>query len=70
MLDGVEALIVPDDLVAALDHDQAAREHWNRFTPSARKQILWWIAQAKRPATRSARIEQTVRLASRGERAQ
>ncbi len=55
MLDGVEALIVPDDLVAALDHDQAAREHWNGFTPSARKQILWWIAQAKRPATRSAR---------------
>jgi uncharacterized protein YdeI (YjbR/CyaY-like superfamily) len=69
LLDSVEALIVPDDLAAALARDRGAQGHWNGFPPSARKQILWWIAQAKRPATRTARIEQTVRLASRGERA-
>lgn len=68
LLDSVEDLVVPDDLAAALDGDQAAREHWDGFSPSARKQILWWIAQARRPATRAARIEQTALLASRGER--
>ena len=68
LLDSVEDLIVPDDLAAALARDQDAQEHWDVFPPSARKQFLWWIAQAKRPATRAARIEQTVRLASRGER--
>jgi uncharacterized protein YdeI (YjbR/CyaY-like superfamily) len=69
LLDSVEDLTVPDDLAAALARDQAAQVHWDGFPPSARKQILWWIAQAKRPATRAARIEQTVGLASRGERA-
>ncbi|MDO8362765.1 MAG: YdeI/OmpD-associated family protein [Actinomycetota bacterium] len=69
LLDDVEALVVPDDLAVALDGDQRALAHWNGFAPSARKQILWWITQAKRPATRAARIEQTVQLASRGERA-
>jgi uncharacterized protein YdeI (YjbR/CyaY-like superfamily) len=68
LLDAVEDLIVPNDLAAALARDPRAREHWDGFTPSARKQILWWIAQAKRSATRAVRVEQTVRLASRGER--
>lgn len=67
LLDDVEDLVVPDDLAAALDCHEDARAHWDRFTPSARKQILWWIVQAKRPATRAARVEQTARLASRGE---
>jgi uncharacterized protein YdeI (YjbR/CyaY-like superfamily) len=65
LLDEVEDLIVPDDLAAALDCQEGARAHWDRFTPSARKQILWWIVRAKRPATRAARVEQTARLASR-----
>lgn len=68
LLDDVEALSVPDDLAAALAADDRAQQHWDGFAPSVRKQILWWIVQAKREATRSARIEQTVRLASRGER--
>ena len=41
LLDSVEDLVVPDDLAAALARDPGAREHWDRFTPSARKQILW-----------------------------
>lgn len=69
LLDAVEDLIVPDDLAAALDRHEGAREHWDGFTPSARKQILWWIVQAKRPATRAARVEESARRASLGERA-
>jgi uncharacterized protein YdeI (YjbR/CyaY-like superfamily) len=69
LLDDVEDLVVPDDLSAALDHHPGAREHWDGFTPSARKQILWWIVQAKRPVTRAERVEQTALLASHGMRA-
>ena len=70
LLDAVEDLIVPDDLAVALDHRPGAREYWEGFSASARKQILWWIARAKRPTTRAARIEETARRASRGERPQ
>lgn len=69
LLDDAEALIVPDDLHAALAGDESARQHWDGFPASARTQILWWIVQAKRPATRASRIERAVRLASCGERA-
>lgn len=69
LLDDVEDLIVPDDLAEALDRHEGARAHWDGFSASARKQILWWIVQAKRPTTRAARIEETARSASRGERA-
>ncbi len=67
LLDAVEDLVVPDDLAAALAHHNGAREQWEAYSVSARKQLLWWIVQAKRPATRAARIEQTALRASRGE---
>ncbi len=69
MLDDVENLVVPDDLRAALDANPPAADHWAGFPPSARRMILGWIRQAKRPATRAARIEQTATLAARDERA-
>jgi uncharacterized protein YdeI (YjbR/CyaY-like superfamily) len=69
-LDAVERLEEPPELAAALDADPAARTHWDGFSPSARKQILWWIVSAKRPETRERRVAQTVRMAARGLRAQ
>ena len=68
VLDAVEDLIVPEDLAAAFDRHDSAREHWDSFPPSARKQILWWIVQAKRPATRAQRVEETARRASLNQR--
>lgn len=68
-LDAVEDLIVPDDLAAALDRHDGARAHWDGFPPSARKQILWWIVQAKRPATRASRVDEAARGAAAGRRA-
>ena len=69
LLDAVEELVVPDDLAAAFDRHEGAREHWDGFPASARKQILWWIVQAKRPATRAQRVEETARRAAQGQRA-
>ena len=69
VLDAVEDLVVPDDLAAAFDRHTGAREHWDSFPASARKQILWWIVQAKRPATRAQRIEETARRAALDQRA-
>lgn len=69
LLDEVEDLIVPDDLAAAFDQHPGARAQWDLFPPSARRGILEWIVQAKRAPTRARRVEETARLAARGERA-
>jgi uncharacterized protein YdeI (YjbR/CyaY-like superfamily) len=69
-LDVVDRLEEPPDLVAALDAEPAARGHWDGFSPSSRKSILWWIVSAKRPETRARRIAETVRMAGKGLRAQ
>lgn len=69
LLDEVEDLVVPADLAAALDDLPPARAQWDGFPRSARRGILEWIAQAKRPETRSRRLAQTAELAQRGQRA-
>jgi uncharacterized protein YdeI (YjbR/CyaY-like superfamily) len=67
LLDDIEALVVPDDLADALASRSGARERWEAFPPSARKAMLGWIAQAKRVATRTARVTETAERVSRGE---
>jgi uncharacterized protein YdeI (YjbR/CyaY-like superfamily) len=68
-LDGVEALEVPADLAAALAALPPAAEHFAAFPRSARRGILEWIVQARRPETRAKRITETATLAARNERA-
>lgn len=69
ILDPVEDLIEPPDLTAALDADAAARANWDRFPPSARKQMLFWIVSAAKADTRARRIETIVQQAAAGVRA-
>jgi len=69
LLDDVEDLIIPPDLVVALGEYPLARANWDQFPPSARRGILEWIVQAKRPQTRAGRILETAELASRNQRA-
>lgn len=69
MLDDVEALVVPADLAAAFGAVPGSRAQWDAFPPSARRGILEWIVQAKRPATRARRLAETAQSAGRGERA-
>ena len=56
----VDALIVPPDLQTALDGVPAALTAYQALGDSAKKQYLWWIHSAKRPATRTNRIEETI----------
>lgn len=67
--DAVEDLIEPGDLAEALDAAPAARAAWDGFPPSARKQMLWWVVTAGRPATRAKRIAKIVTEAEHGRRA-
>jgi uncharacterized protein YdeI (YjbR/CyaY-like superfamily) len=69
ILDAVERLEVPDDLAAALAASPPADANFAAFPPSARKQLLQWVAFAKRPETRAARIAEIVAKAARNERA-
>ena len=52
LLDAVEALEIPDDLARAFLAYPHARQHFEAFPRSARRGILEWIVQAKRPETR------------------
>ena len=70
LYDPVEDLIEPDDLAAALDAAPAAREAWDGFPPSARKQMLWWVISAAKPETQATRIARIVADAAEGRRAQ
>lgn len=67
--ESVEDLIEGDELAAALDAVPAAREHWDSFPPSAKKQMLWTVVSAARPETRAKRIAVIVEKAAVGERA-
>jgi uncharacterized protein YdeI (YjbR/CyaY-like superfamily) len=66
LLDDVEALVEPDDLTAALDATPGARAHWDAFRPGARKAVLRWLVEARRPETRAARVAEAARLAAQG----
>ena len=70
LMDDVEDLVVPDDLAAAFDRHPGSREHWDSWSASARKLILTWVALAKRPETRAARVATTAEKAARGEKSQ
>jgi uncharacterized protein YdeI (YjbR/CyaY-like superfamily) len=67
--DEIEELTIPDDLRAALEANAPAREYFAAFSPSSKKNILWWIASAKRDETRAKRVAETVQLAAQNIRA-
>ena len=68
LLDSVERLEIPPDLAAALATTTPAAVNFDRWTPGLRKQALGWIAQARRPETRSQRIARIADFATRNVR--
>lgn len=64
-LDEVELLLVPSDLQAEFDKNSLAFQNWEAFSRSARRGILEWLFNAKRPETRGKRIEEIVSLAAK-----
>jgi uncharacterized protein YdeI (YjbR/CyaY-like superfamily) len=69
LLDAVERLEVPPDLATALAGRRDARANWDRFPPSARRVLLGWLVQARRPETRARRVDEIAAAAERNERA-
>lgn len=61
----VDALLVPDDLDARLGADRVL---WDRLAPSYRRNVLRWIASAKRDQTRADRVAKTVASVQVGEK--
>jgi uncharacterized protein YdeI (YjbR/CyaY-like superfamily) len=56
----VEKLDMPPDLLKAFAASKVAKQNFEAFPPSAKRGILDWISQAKRPETRAARIAETI----------
>jgi uncharacterized protein YdeI (YjbR/CyaY-like superfamily) len=59
---GARAATVPDDLQAALDADDRAREFFATLDGANRYAILYRVEEAKRPETRARRIEKYVAM--------
>jgi len=54
----------PPDLEKALKKNKKALNNFIAFSPSYRKQFLFWIDSAKQALTKAARIKQTVLMAA------
>lgn len=63
VLDSVEALEVPEDLAAALAAAPGASAGFASLSASARKQLLYGVASAKRAPTRQRRVAAAVAAA-------
>lgn len=66
ILDEIEALIVPQDLEAALNAKPVAKEYFEGLSKSVKKMYLHWVMSAKRPETRQKRITEIVENAALG----
>jgi uncharacterized protein YdeI (YjbR/CyaY-like superfamily) len=68
-LDAVEALEIPPDLAEALASYPSAAANFDAFPRSARRGILEWLVNARKPETRAQRVAETARLAEDNVRA-
>jgi uncharacterized protein YdeI (YjbR/CyaY-like superfamily) len=68
-LDSVDALDIPSDLAEAFSKNETARGYFEAFPRSAKRAILEWISNAKKPETRAKRVEETVTKAEQDLRA-
>jgi uncharacterized protein YdeI (YjbR/CyaY-like superfamily) len=58
----------PEDLVAALKKNAKARKAFDAFPPSAKRDYVAWIVEAKREETRAKRLVQAVEWMAEGKR--
>lgn len=57
---------IPDDLAAALKKNAKARKTFDAFSPSARREYIEWITEAKRETTRVQRLVTTLEWLAEG----
>jgi uncharacterized protein YdeI (YjbR/CyaY-like superfamily) len=56
----------PEYLTKLLAKNKKAKENWDKFAPSHRKEYLEWITSAKRDETRDKRLAQTIAQVAEG----
>ena len=59
-------LEIPEDLLVALNGNRKAKETFDAFSPSARREYVEWVVEAKREETRQRRIAQAVEWMAEG----
>ena len=64
ILDDVEELVIPKDLQAAFKKHKGSETYFLGLSRSVRKSMLQWLVLAKRPETRTKRIEEISELAA------
>ena len=64
ILDGVEALVIPEDLIAEFANYKDSIAYFESLSKSVKKILLHWVASAKRKETRQKRILEIVKNAS------
>ena len=67
-MDDVDNLIVPDDLNAALQRLDGAKDFFDHINDSSKRFVLRWIKLAKTQQTRANRINKIAQLSSIGEK--
>ena len=68
ILDGAEALIIPNDLEEAFLKKPSAKSYFYSLSRSDKRNILQWLVLAKRPETRQNRIDEIVTLADQNQK--
>lgn len=61
-----KAVRTPVDLAAGIKKSAKARAAWAEFSPSARREYIEWITEAKRPETRTERLQTTLKWVAEG----
>jgi uncharacterized protein YdeI (YjbR/CyaY-like superfamily) len=61
-----KALVVPKELTAALMKNKKAKETFENFSPSNKREYAEWISEAKTEETRSKRLKTTVEWLAEG----
>ncbi len=59
-------IVIPDDLVSALQANDLASAAFEKFSPSHRREYIEWITEAKTETTRNRRLEQTIQWLAEG----
>ena len=64
-LASIDALELPADLKKAMDAKLTSKRTWATYSPAARKMVLYYLNDAKRPETRAKRIADIVGFVAR-----
>ena len=64
ILDGVEALVIPEDLKEEFTNYKGSMEYFDSLSKSVKKILLYWVVSTKRKETRQKRILEIVENAS------